>query len=145
MQSLLPKKRDVLNFFNDKDDPDLVAKDAVAMYIHLSLAMLYADEINSTLIKYHIIMGFVKGEYKKLDKAMRDYDHAFRELIIDEPRMLEGYDDVHQALLKYTDDNAETFASLFQNIHGAVDKYIGENFAANRDNLEERIDEHTTK
>lgn len=142
-----PKKKDLLNFVRNNDDLQRVAKDDVAMYIHLTLAMLYADDINEVCKKYNLVMGAVKHQYKKLDKALKEYDQVFREVVEEGEKwnFLDGYLKIQDPVSEFVDDNADLFAHLFKEIHQLVDDYVNKNVENSTKDIEERIDELTKK
>jgi hypothetical protein len=134
-----PRKKDLLRLAQNKDDLQKCARDAVAMYIHLTLAQLHADYINETTLRYNLCMGFVKHQYKVLDKAMRDYDREFRTIVQDGMEFLGGYCDIQDKVEAITDEKQELFASLFEEIHQLVDDYVRKNYKNEENDLEDEI------
>ena len=143
----MPKKRDLLRFVRNDNDLQRVAKDDVAMYIFLTLAQMYADDINEVCQKYNLNMGLLKHQYKKLDKAMKEYDKEFRVVIQagEEWNFLDGYLSIQDPVSEFVDDNENLFANLFKELHQLVDDYVQKNVENSRDDVEERIDELTKK
>lgn len=124
-----PKKADILRFLNSGDDIQRVAKADVAMFICASIAMQYADEIADITKKYNMYMGVAKHSYNKLDKAMREFDSAFRIVVNKENGMdlLDGYDKLSTSVTNFIEENREEFAFMYRHIHKLIEDYVSVN------------------
>ncbi|MBQ4010790.1 MAG: hypothetical protein II604_08805 [Bacteroidales bacterium] len=141
----MPKKRDLLRFVRNDNDLQRVAKDDVAMYIFLTLAQMYADDINEVCQKYNLSMGLLKHQYKKLDKAMKEYDQEFRIVIQagEEWNFLDGYLSIQDPVTTFVDEYGEDFAKLFKGLHELVANYVENNVENDTKDIEERVEELT--
>lgn len=136
-----PSKKQIQSMLADGDCIQRIAKDSVAVYILLTVAMDYAEDIKLRAAKHGLFVGFMKHEYNVLDKAMRSYDNAFRDTIPEEyvKDFLDGYDKSGSQLNRYIDNNTDVFARLFADVKGLVENYVSRNVENDNTDLNETL------
>lgn len=137
-----PSKKQIQSMLADGDCIQRVAKDSVAVYILLTVAMDYAEDIKLRAAKHGLFVGFMKHEYNVLDKAMRNYDNAFRDTIPNDQikGFLEGYEKSGNQLTDYIEDNPDVFARLFQDVKELAENYVSKNVENDDNELNNVLD-----
>lgn len=136
-----PSKRQIQSILSDGDSIDRLAKDSVAVYILLTVAMDYAEDIKIITARHGMFLGFLKHEYTVLDKAMRNFDSAFREMIPKEyvDGFLEGYDKSGSDITDYIETHKDAFTGLVVAIEDLAESYVSKNVENDHKDLDNTL------
>lgn len=137
-----PSKKQIQSMLADGDCIQRIAKDSVAVYILLTVAMDYAEDIKLRAAKHGLFVGFMKHEYTALDKAMRNYEIAFRDTVPIEhaKEFFDGYDKSGSQLEGYIEDNKDVFARLFSDVKELAENYVAKNVENDDKELNKTLD-----
>lgn len=137
-----PSKRQIQALLKDGDSIDRIAQCSVAVYILMTVAMDYADDIKDIAARHGLFVGFMKHEYTALDKAMRRYETAFRDTVARdyENEFFGGYDKGSEMIEGYIEDNKDVFMRLVADIRELSDRYVTRNVVNDNEEIEKVID-----